>query len=101
MPVPSIRWNVLGRISFLSNWCVSVSAASYHLRVVISVLDPDDTEQADLRGGRSPWFATGRHVVSHDVTENLKCDALVVVVSEETGRISLALGGKLEPVKKS
>jgi glycine/D-amino acid oxidase-like deaminating enzyme len=48
------------------------------LRIVISVLDPDDTEQADLRGGRSPWFATGRHAASLDVTESLKCDALIV-----------------------
>jgi glycine/D-amino acid oxidase-like deaminating enzyme len=48
------------------------------LRIVISVLDPDKTEQADLRGGRSPWFAMGRHAASLDVTENLKCDALVV-----------------------
>ena len=48
------------------------------MRIVISVLDPDDTEQADLRGGRSPWFATGRHAVSLEVAENMKCDALVV-----------------------
>jgi glycine/D-amino acid oxidase-like deaminating enzyme len=48
------------------------------LRIVISVLDPDKTEQADLRGGRSPWFATGRQSASLDVTESLKCDALVV-----------------------
>ena len=48
------------------------------MRIVISVLDPDKTEQADLRGGRSPWFVTGRHAVSLDVTESLKCDALVV-----------------------
>jgi glycine/D-amino acid oxidase-like deaminating enzyme len=48
------------------------------LRIVISVLDPDKTEQADLRGGRSPWFAMRRHAASLDVTENLKCDALVV-----------------------
>jgi glycine/D-amino acid oxidase-like deaminating enzyme len=48
------------------------------LRIVISVLDPDETEQADLRGGHSPWFATGRHTVGLEVIENLKCDALVV-----------------------
>lgn len=46
--------------------------------IVISVLDPDNTEQADLRGGRSPWFATGRHAVSLEVAENMKCDALVI-----------------------
>jgi NADPH-dependent 2,4-dienoyl-CoA reductase/sulfur reductase-like enzyme len=48
------------------------------LRIVISVLDPDETEQADLRGGHSPWFAAGRHAVGLEVIENLKCDALVV-----------------------
>lgn len=48
------------------------------LRFVISVLDSDDTEQADLRGGRSPWFAAGKHSVRLDVGENLKCDALIV-----------------------
>jgi glycine/D-amino acid oxidase-like deaminating enzyme len=48
------------------------------LRIVISVLGPDETEQADLRGGHSPWFATGRHAVGLEVIENLKCDALVV-----------------------
>jgi hypothetical protein len=26
-------------------------------RFTISILGSDDTEQADLRGGRSPWFA--------------------------------------------
>jgi glycine/D-amino acid oxidase-like deaminating enzyme len=48
------------------------------LRIVISVLDPDATEQADLRGGHSPWLATGRHAVGREITENMKCDALVV-----------------------
>ncbi len=48
------------------------------MRIVISALDPDETEQADLRGGRSPWFATARHPIRLDVTENMKCDALVV-----------------------
>jgi glycine/D-amino acid oxidase-like deaminating enzyme len=46
-------------------------------RFVISVLDADDIEQADLRGGRSPWFAPGKHP-RLDVGENLKCDALIV-----------------------
>jgi glycine/D-amino acid oxidase-like deaminating enzyme len=47
-------------------------------RFIISVLDSDDTEQADLRGGRSPWFVkSGRHP-RLDVGENLKCDALIV-----------------------
>ncbi len=48
------------------------------LRFVISVLGTDDTEQADLHGGRSPWFVVGKHPVRLDVGENLKCDALIV-----------------------
>jgi glycine/D-amino acid oxidase-like deaminating enzyme len=47
------------------------------LRHIISVLDSDDTEQADLRGGRSPWFA-GQHPVRLDLGENITCDALIV-----------------------
>ena len=46
------------------------------MRFVISVLDSDDTQQADLRGGRSPWF--GQQAVRPDVGENIKCDALIV-----------------------
>lgn len=45
---------------------------------VISVLDSDDTEQSDLRGGCSPWFAKGAHPSRFELGENLKCDALVV-----------------------
>jgi len=48
------------------------------LRIVVNALDPDETEQADLHGGRSPWFAAARHPIRLDVTENMKCDALVV-----------------------
>jgi glycine/D-amino acid oxidase-like deaminating enzyme len=48
------------------------------LRFAISILDADDSEQADLRGGCSPWFAAGKHPVRLDVGENLKCDALIV-----------------------
>jgi glycine/D-amino acid oxidase-like deaminating enzyme len=48
------------------------------VRFVISIPDSDDTEQADLRGGRSPWFVTGPHAVRLDVGENMKCDALIV-----------------------
>ncbi len=44
----------------------------------INVLDSDDAEQADLRGGHSPWFAAGKRPVRLDVSENLKCDALIV-----------------------
>jgi glycine/D-amino acid oxidase-like deaminating enzyme len=31
-----------------------------------------------LRGGRSPWFAAAKQPPRRDVSENLKCDALVV-----------------------
>jgi glycine/D-amino acid oxidase-like deaminating enzyme len=48
------------------------------LRVVISILDSEDTEQADLRGGRSPWYKTNERAVRLEVGENVKCDALVV-----------------------
>jgi glycine/D-amino acid oxidase-like deaminating enzyme len=48
------------------------------LRCVISILNSDDTEQADLRGGRSPWFAAAQHAVRPDVAENMACDALIV-----------------------
>ena len=48
------------------------------LRFIISILDSDDTEQADLRGGRSPWFATAQHAVRLEIVENIKCDALIV-----------------------
>jgi hypothetical protein len=46
-------------------------ATGHCLRFVISVLDTDDTEQADLRGGRSPWFAAGRHAVRLDLAEDI------------------------------
>lgn len=46
--------------------------------LAISILDSDDTEQADLRGGRSPWFATSSHPTRCDLVGNLKCDALIV-----------------------
>ena len=45
---------------------------------VISVLDTDHAEQADLRGGRSPWFAAAGHPARREVGENIKCDALIV-----------------------
>ena len=47
-------------------------------RSAISIHDSDDTEQADLRGGRSPWFATSSHPPRRDLRENLTCDALIV-----------------------
>jgi glycine/D-amino acid oxidase-like deaminating enzyme len=46
--------------------------------VVINILDTDDTEQADLRGGRSPWFAAAGQPPRREVGENIKCDALIV-----------------------
>ena len=48
------------------------------LESAISVLDSDDTDQADLRGGRSPWFTRSEQPLRPHVRENLKCDALVV-----------------------
>ena len=44
----------------------------------IRVVHPDHTEQADLRGGRSPWFATPDRALQFELSENLKCDALIV-----------------------
>ncbi|MFL6816219.1 MAG: FAD-dependent oxidoreductase, partial [Bradyrhizobium sp.] len=46
--------------------------------IVISVLDAEDTEQADLRGGRSPWVATSKHPSRLELRDNLTCDALIV-----------------------
>ena len=44
----------------------------------VPMIDSEDTKQADLRGGRSPWFATAQHAVRPDLNENVKCDALIV-----------------------
>jgi glycine/D-amino acid oxidase-like deaminating enzyme len=44
----------------------------------INTFESGNTEQADLRGGRSPWFARTGQRTRTDITENLKCDALVV-----------------------
>jgi glycine/D-amino acid oxidase-like deaminating enzyme len=46
--------------------------------LVISVLDSDDIQQADLRGGCSPWFAAGRYPPHQPLLESATCDALVV-----------------------
>ena len=48
------------------------------MRSAISILDPEDTEQADLRGGCSPWFKPIQNPASLDVRQSIKCDALVV-----------------------
>ena len=47
-------------------------------RRAISAFDPDDTEQADLRGGRSPWLRGAQRPVSLGIRESLKCGALIV-----------------------
>lgn len=44
----------------------------------IRVLGAHDTEQADLRGGRSPWLKPAQHAVRLDLNDSTKCDALVV-----------------------
>ncbi|HEX3116006.1 MAG TPA: FAD-dependent oxidoreductase [Bradyrhizobium sp.] len=44
----------------------------------IGVIGTDDTEQADLRGGHSPWLLPPRRAVRLDLSDSLKCDALVV-----------------------
>ncbi len=44
----------------------------------ITSLESDDTEQADLRGGRSPWFERAEQRNRTAISENLKCDALIV-----------------------
>jgi glycine/D-amino acid oxidase-like deaminating enzyme len=54
------------------------AAVQVDLRVIISVLDSEDTEQADLRGGRSPWYKTTERAMRLDVGEDVKCDALIV-----------------------
>jgi glycine/D-amino acid oxidase-like deaminating enzyme len=46
-------------------------------RFIITILDTGDTEQADLRGGGSPWIA-GQHPVRLDIDRDVKCDALIV-----------------------
>jgi len=42
------------------------------LRFVISVLDSEDTEQADLRGGRSPWYATAEQALRLEVVRRVQ-----------------------------
>jgi len=47
-------------------------------RCLINTFESDQTEQADLRGGRSPWFERAEQRNRAAITENLKCDALIV-----------------------
>lgn len=49
-----------------------------HKRLIIRILDTDGTEQADLRGGRSPWFDPARHPKRRELIESIKCDVLIV-----------------------
>jgi glycine/D-amino acid oxidase-like deaminating enzyme len=70
--------NSISRKSFIYQDCLCHSGIVFDLRVVISVLDSEDTEQADLRGGRSPWYKTNERAIRLDVGEDVKCDALVV-----------------------
>ena len=46
--------------------------------VPISTFNSSDAEQADLRGGRSPWLTGGEHRARAELTEDLRCDALIV-----------------------
>ena len=39
---------------------------------------PTTPNRPILRGGRSPWFAAAGHPARREVSENLKCDALIV-----------------------
>jgi glycine/D-amino acid oxidase-like deaminating enzyme len=45
---------------------------------IISSLGPEDFDQADLHGGRSPWFARAGQHARLELSENIKCDALIV-----------------------
>ncbi len=47
-------------------------------RPAITIIDSDNTEQADLHGGRSPWFAAARQPPHPRLAENTKCDVLIV-----------------------
>ena len=55
-----------------------LTSISFGKRIPITTPESDNTEQADLRGGRSPWFARAGQRSRTDITENLECDALVV-----------------------
>jgi hypothetical protein len=46
--------------------------------ISVAILEPDSTEQADLHGGSSPWFAAARNPPRRDLTENIRCYALIV-----------------------
>jgi NADPH-dependent 2,4-dienoyl-CoA reductase/sulfur reductase-like enzyme len=44
----------------------------------IHIFDSEDAEQADLHGGRSPWFAGLEPVFRPPVSGDLQCDVLIV-----------------------
>ena len=44
----------------------------------ITTLDSDTTDQDDLRGGRTPWFAQCGQRSPPGLPENTKCDALII-----------------------
>ncbi|MEA2884769.1 MAG: hypothetical protein QOH32_4025 [Bradyrhizobium sp.] len=44
----------------------------------ITTFESGTTEQADLRGGRSPWFSHSGQHAPPALAENLKCDALII-----------------------
>jgi glycine/D-amino acid oxidase-like deaminating enzyme len=44
----------------------------------IQTFDPDNTEQSDLRSGRSPWLSGLDRILHQPVTGNLRCDVLIV-----------------------
>jgi glycine/D-amino acid oxidase-like deaminating enzyme len=53
--------------------------SAYFLRFIITILDSDGVQQADLRGGRSPWLGITHHDAPRLCLEsNIKCDALIV-----------------------
>jgi glycine/D-amino acid oxidase-like deaminating enzyme len=47
--------------------------------LVINIIHSDDAEQADLRGGHSPWQGIAHHDASRlRLDANIRCDALIV-----------------------
>lgn len=60
---------------------LSAAFSGHHIPTtgaIISDLDPDNTEQDDLHGGRSPWFARLPRPTRHLLTDNIRCEALIV-----------------------
>lgn len=42
------------------------------------MFDPETTDQDDLHGGRSPWFASARAIHRTRLTESIRCDVVIV-----------------------